>query len=62
MLDEDQHVVGKWNTQKIERKHPTLRTRIKRLARKTICFSKSVWLHDVVISLFINRYEFERAV
>jgi IS1 family transposase len=33
--------VRKRNTQKIERKHLTLRTRIKRLARKTICFSKS---------------------
>ena len=40
LLDEDQHEVGKWNTQKIERKHLTLRTRIKRLARKTICFSR----------------------
>ncbi|PZV04645.1 MAG: transposase, partial [Leptolyngbya sp.] len=49
---------GKRNTQKIERKHLTLRTRIKRLARKTICFSKSVLMHDVVIGLFINRYEF----
>jgi insertion element IS1 protein InsB len=45
-------------TQAIERKHLTLRTRIKRLARKTICFSKPVSLHDVVIGLFINRYEF----
>ena len=52
------HTVGKANTQTIERKHLTLRTRIKRLARKTICFSKSVWLHDAVIGLFINRYEF----
>lgn len=52
------HTVGKVNTQMIERKHLTLRTRIKRLARKTICFSKSIWLHDVVIGLFINRYEF----
>jgi insertion element IS1 protein InsB len=50
--------VGKRNTQKIERKHLTLRTRIKRLARKTICFSKSVLMHDGVIGLFINRYEF----
>ncbi len=62
LLEEDQHVVGKQNTQKIERKHLTLRTRIKRLARKTICFSKSEWLHDVVIGLFINRFEFGRAV
>jgi IS1 family transposase len=47
------HTVGKVNTQTIERKHLTLRTRIKRLARKTICFSRSEWLHDVVIGLFI---------
>ncbi|WP_347277943.1 IS1 family transposase [Leptolyngbya sp. FACHB-711] len=58
LLDEDQHEVGKHYTQKIERKHLTLRTRIKRLARKTICFSKSEWMHDIVIGLFINRYEF----
>ena len=52
------HTVCKRNTQKIERKHLTLRTRIKRLARKTICFSKSVVMHDVVIGLFINRVAF----
>jgi insertion element IS1 protein InsB len=57
-LDPAFHTVGKANTQTIERKHLTLRTRIKRLARKTICFSKSEWLHDVVIGLFINRFEF----
>jgi len=34
------HTVGKANTQTIERKHLTLRTRIERLARKTICFSR----------------------
>ena len=56
------HTVGKVNTQTIKRKHLTLRTRIKRLARKTICFSKSTWLHDVVIGLFINRYEFGLSV
>lgn len=61
-LDPSKHRIGKANTQKIERKHLTLRTRIKRLARKTICFSKSIWLHDIVIGLFINRYEFGRAV
>jgi len=62
LLNPQQHTVGQANTQKIERKHLTLRTRIKRLARKTICFSKSIWLHDVVIGLFINRYEFGRAI
>lgn len=53
-----QNTISKSNTQKIERKHLTLRTRIKRLARKTICFSKLEKLHDIVIGLFINRYEF----
>jgi insertion element IS1 protein InsB len=52
------HTVGKLHTQQIERKHLMLRTRIKRLARKTICFSKSVFMHDTVIGLFVNRYEF----
>ena len=56
------HTIGKTNTQRIERKHLTLRTRIKRLARKTICFSKSEWLHDTVIGLFINRFEFGLAI
>jgi insertion element IS1 protein InsB len=58
ILDPETHVIGKENIQKIERKHLTLRTRIKRLARKTICFSKSILMHDIVIGLFINRYEF----
>lgn len=58
ILDPHTHLIGKKNTQKIERKHLTLRTRIKRLARKTICFSKSIVMHDIVIGLFINKYEF----
>ena len=57
-LNPEQHEIGKANTQKIERKHLTLRTRIKRLARKTLCFSKSMRMHDMVIGLFVNRYEF----
>ena len=61
-INADQHTVGKQHTQKIEQKHTTLRARIKRLARKTICFSKSIQLHDIVIGLFINRFEFGRAV
>jgi insertion element IS1 protein InsB len=51
-------VVSKKNTQRIESKHLNFRTRIKRLARKTICFSKSFLMHSVVLGLFINRYEF----
>jgi insertion element IS1 protein InsB len=56
------HHPGKRNTRQIERKHLTLRTRMKRLARKTICFSKSIQMHDIVIGLFVNRYEFGLSV
>lgn len=58
-IDSKNHVPSKKNTQKIERKHLLLRTRLKRLVRRTICFSKSIFMHDTVIGLFINRYEFE---
>ena len=57
-LSPESHIIGKRNTQKIERKHLTLWTRIKRLVRKTICFSKLEEMHDIVIGLFVNRYEF----
>jgi insertion element IS1 protein InsB len=57
-LDADEHQPGKRNTQQIERKHLTLRTRIKRLVRKPICFSRSTQMHDIIIGLFVNRYEF----
>jgi insertion element IS1 protein InsB len=52
------HTLGKWNTGQIERKHLTLRTRLKRLVRKSICYSKSIEMHDIVIGLFVNHYEF----
>ena len=61
-LDPEVHSPGKRNTQKIERKHLTLRARIKRLVRRTICFSKSIQMHDIVIGLFVNRYAFGRTV
>ena len=56
-LDTDAHRPGKRNTRQIERKHLTLRTRIKRLVRRMICFSGSTQMHDIVIGLFVDRYE-----
>ena len=53
-----QHTVGKLSMQKIERKHLTLRTRLKRLARKTLCFSRSRMMNDLLIGLYMNRVEF----
>ena len=57
-LPPDSHIISKNNTQTIERKNLSLRTHIKRLCRKTICFSKSVEMHDIVIGLVINIWEF----
>lgn len=57
-LDANKHEIGKRNTQKIERKNLNIRTWIKRLARKTICFSKLELMHDTVIGLLINKVEF----
>ena len=53
-----QHTVGKLTMQTIERKHLTLRTRLKRLARKTLCFSRSRVRHDLLIGLYMNQVEF----
>src|SRR5713101_4197829 len=35
-----------------------LRTRIKRLVRRTMCFSQTATMHDLVSGLFSNRYAF----
>jgi insertion element IS1 protein InsB len=58
----EKHEVGKEHLQRIESKPMNLRTRIKRLVRRTICFSKTKRMHDLVIGLFINRYEFRAAI
>ncbi|MEQ4794119.1 IS1-like element IS1N family transposase [Klebsiella variicola subsp. variicola] len=57
-VPKDKHLTGKIFTQRIERNNLTLRTRIKRLARKTICFSRSVEIHEKVIGTFIEKHMF----
>ena len=47
---------------RLERTQLTWRTRIKRLTRRTICFSKSVVVHDTVIGLFINLFFFDHTL
>ena len=58
-LPEDRHVIGKVFTQRIERNNLNFRTRLKRLVRRTICFSKSVELHNKVIGEFISREHYQ---
>ncbi|HDL7635123.1 TPA: IS1 family transposase, partial [Yersinia enterocolitica] len=43
-MQKDKHLTTKIFTQRIERNNLTLLTRIKRLASKTICFSRSIEL------------------
>ena len=59
-FDSDTLVVTKKNTQKIERKHLSLRTWSARLVRKGIRFSKSEQMHKIVIGLVINIWFFGR--
>ena len=47
-------ITGKRNTQKIERKHLSLRTWCARLVRKGIRFSKLHLMHRIVVALVIN--------
>ncbi len=48
--------------QKIERKHLTLRTRLKRVTRTTLCFARAWVMHDRIIGLDMTQVEFGCAV
>lgn len=54
LLAPTHHWVGKALTQNIERQNLNFRTHLKRLQRKTICFSKSEEMHDAVLKLYIH--------
>ena len=52
------HIASKKFTQKIERHNLNLRLHIKRLDRKTLCFSKSAELHDKIIGSYLEKHHF----
>jgi len=54
VLPSKRHHIGKDGTQRIERKNLNFRTHLKRLQRKTICFSKSPEMHENVLKLYIH--------
>ncbi len=54
-LPKDQYLATKKFTQSIAHQNLNFLTQIKLLQRKTICFSKSVEIHDKVMGEFINR-------
>jgi insertion element IS1 protein InsB len=55
----NRHRIGKDRTWKIERKNLNFRTHLKRLNRKTICFSKNEQIHDNVIGMYIEKYYYK---
>ena len=57
-VDSEVLVVSKKNTQKIERKHLSLRTWCSRLVRKGIRFSKKAQMHKIAVGLVINYWFF----
>jgi insertion element IS1 protein InsB len=61
-LPENMHYTGKNKTWKIERKNLNFRIHIKRLNRKTICYSRNEQIHDNVIGMYIERYYFKSGV
>jgi len=59
ILPEEMHVVGKDETWKIKRKNLNFRTHLKRLSRRTICYSRNELIHDNVIGMYIERYYYK---
>jgi insertion element IS1 protein InsB len=56
LIPKAQHWVGKQWTQEIERQNLNFRTHLKRLHRRTICFSKSDEMHKAVVKLYIEQH------
>jgi insertion element IS1 protein InsB len=64
VIPEEQHTaVGKetGETAHVERWNNTLRQRLARFVRKTLSFSKSMFMHEACLNLFLHRYNLERA-
>ena len=55
----EMHRTDRDKTWKIERKNLNFRTHLKRLNRKTICFSKNEQIHDNVIEMYIQTFYYK---
>lgn len=59
LLSATSHVVSKKYTQRIERHNLNLRTHIKRLTHRTLCFSKSEEMHDKIIGWYLTIHHYQ---
>jgi insertion element IS1 protein InsB len=57
LVPEKLHKIGGMSTRHIERNNLTLRTHLKRLSRKTICFSKSLEMLEACLRIYFWNYE-----
>lgn len=55
LIPEVHHWIGKRGTQRIERQNLNFRTHLKRLQRRTICFSKTKKMFEAVVSLYVHQ-------
>jgi IS1 family transposase/transposase-like protein len=55
LIPEVRHWIGKRGTQRIERQNLNFRTHLKRLQRRTICFSKSKQMLEAIVRLYIHQ-------
>ena len=65
VIPEEQHTAGgkeTGETAHVERWNNTLRQRLARFVRQTLSFSKSLIMHTACLSLFLHRYNLERAI
>ncbi len=53
-LPVERHTISKAETLNIERHNLNFRTHLKRLHRRTICFSKSDEMHAAIIKLYVH--------
>jgi insertion element IS1 protein InsB len=52
LIPQDLHTRSKYKINYIERKNLSVRTHLKRLARKTICFSKSIVMLEACLKIY----------
>ena len=52
LIPKDIHITKRYETNTIERKNLTLKTDLKRLSRKTICFSKSITITKAILIIY----------
>lgn len=65
VLPQEQHTAcgkGTGETAHVERWNNTLRQRLGRFARQSLSFSKSWLMHEACLSLFLHRYNLDRAL